>query len=280
MSPSYVVAPPSVHPDTGRRYAWQLPLQEAPLADFSLVTPSPGASCVLQREHQEPNTSYWGCPTGDTPSYCGQGQRRLAPVVRHQTQKRSSRWPGYSGSQRRWEQPFPASSILTQPLRRLHPAADTGEWLYRDFHAARHNAEEWLSLAQVRAGLPGESGGSRLRARHLEADPARRGRRCSPGSGAGDTAAAGYGRRASCTSTSDSFSFSAAAGTTSTAHRAVHTRLRRSALRHLRPRRARRDRQLEELGAIYVSRNTTRGGAENSAALAPARDRARTTTST
>ena len=44
------------------------------------------------------------------------------------------------------------------PSAALHPAAGSGEWLYRDFHASRHDAAEWLSLAQVRAALAGRTG--------------------------------------------------------------------------------------------------------------------------
>ena len=66
MSPSYVVAPPSVHPETGHQYAWQLPLHEAPLADFSMVSlpssvlrPSPGGR---RTEYVLLRMSYWGHP--------------------------------------------------------------------------------------------------------------------------------------------------------------------------------------------------------------------------
>jgi hypothetical protein len=42
------------------------------------------------------------------------------------------------------------------PSAALHPTA-TGEWLYHDFHASRHGAPEWLSLAQVRAAVAGRT---------------------------------------------------------------------------------------------------------------------------
>jgi hypothetical protein len=42
------------------------------------------------------------------------------------------------------------------PSAALHLSA-TGEWLYHDFHASRHAAPEWLSLAQVRAAVAGRT---------------------------------------------------------------------------------------------------------------------------
>jgi Bifunctional DNA primase/polymerase, N-terminal len=157
-SPGYVVAPPSIHPDTGRPYAWPLPLQEAPLADFSLVR--------LPEEHPaSANTSRRNQirPTGDvllgTPRTTGD-KDKAGWLRSFDTDPDAVIAMGrVLGITAPLGTAFPC--VLhpdRSPSAALHPSAETGEWLYRDFHAARHNAGEWLSLAQVRATLAGRVG--------------------------------------------------------------------------------------------------------------------------
>ena len=156
-SPSYVVAPPSVHPETGRGYAWQLPLDEESLADFSLV--------VLPRNDLLPSTTTKKQirPTEDvllgTPLPTGD-RDKVGWLRSFDTDPDAviamARVLGITA-------PLgTAFACVLHPDRNpsaaLHPAAGSGEWLYRDFHASRHDAAEWLSLAQVRAALAGRTG--------------------------------------------------------------------------------------------------------------------------
>jgi hypothetical protein len=157
-SPSYVVAPPSVHPDTGRPYAWQLPLQEAPLADFSLLT--------LPPEHPV-------SPNGNTKTQIGPTGDVLLGSPRPTGDRDKGGWlrsfdcdaGAVSAMARAMGITAPLGTAFPcvlhpdcHPSAALDPSAQTGEWLYHDFHAARYDASEWLSLAQVRAALAGRLG--------------------------------------------------------------------------------------------------------------------------
>ena len=155
-SPSYVVAPPSVHPDTSRRYAWQLPLQNAPLADFSSLTLPPerpaSANGSTKNQIRPTEDVLLGTPrpTADRGGWLRSFDTNPGAVIA------MARELGITAP---LATPFPC--VLHpdgNPSAALHPTADTGEWLYHDFHAARHNAKEWLSLAQVRAALAGRVG--------------------------------------------------------------------------------------------------------------------------
>ena len=155
-SPSYVVAPPSVHPGTGRPYAWQLPLQELRLADFSLLTLPPehpaSANGNNQNRIRPTGDVLLGIPrpTGDKDGWLRSFDADPRAVIA------MARALGITAQ---LATPFPC--VLHpdgNPSAALHPTVDTGEWLYHDFHAARHAAKEWLSLAQVRASLSGRIG--------------------------------------------------------------------------------------------------------------------------
>jgi Bifunctional DNA primase/polymerase, N-terminal len=155
--PSYVVAPPSIHPATGRPYAWQLPLEEAPLADFSLVRlpQQPPASASAKKR---PNTSYWGCPTGDTPSYWGQGQGQLAPFVRHRPRPRRRDGPR-AGDHRATGNRLPVRPpSRRQPLRSPPPNGQYRGVALPRLPRGAPWCPQWLSLAQVRATLAGRVG--------------------------------------------------------------------------------------------------------------------------
>jgi hypothetical protein len=49
------------------------------------------------------------------------------------------------------------------PSAALSEVAETGHWLYHDFHATKHGAEEWLTLAMVRAAQAGRLNGGKGR---------------------------------------------------------------------------------------------------------------------
>jgi hypothetical protein len=160
QSPAYVVAPPSLHPDTGKRYGWMLPLHELPLADYAgVLLPSDG-----WRDRQENGNANTGIrPTGDvllgTPRPTGVGDKLGWLRSFDADPGAVSAMARVLGITAPLGTAFPC--VLhpdCNPSAALYPTADTGEWLYHDFHAARHNAGEWLSLAQVRAALAGRVG--------------------------------------------------------------------------------------------------------------------------
>jgi hypothetical protein len=157
-TPTYVVAPPSSHPETGRIYMWQLPLEEVPLADFARVVLPEDRSASGKNKGEKTEI----CPTGDV----------LLGTPRTTGDKRKDGWlRAYDrdpAAVRMMAQALGISAPLgtafpcvihreRNPSAALHPASETGEWLYHDFHAGRHGSPEWLSLAAVRAAIAGRT---------------------------------------------------------------------------------------------------------------------------
>jgi hypothetical protein len=158
-TPIQVVAPPSVHPDSGRRYAWQLPLNEVPIADFESVDLGVALATA--------NSS--NAPTPAAPDL----RTTRAVLLRPSTTTESGEewWHGYA----RDADVAKASALVlgttTPPGQPFHcvlhdernasaslvRAVKTGEWLYHDFHAGRHQSPEWLTLPQVLALKAGRS---------------------------------------------------------------------------------------------------------------------------
>jgi hypothetical protein len=156
-SPAYVVAPPSIHPESGRPYAWQLPLQESPLADFSGVKLPESCSLTEDPKNQIAPTKAVLLGTAGTTADKPYGEWLRSFDRDPATVTQMALALGISaplGS---------AFSCAIHPERNasaaLHRAEETGEWLYHDFHARRHNGAEWLSLAQVRAAMAGRTAG-------------------------------------------------------------------------------------------------------------------------
>ncbi len=149
--PQYVVAPPSVHPDTGSRYQWQVPLDQEPLADFSrVVIPEP---VVKSGRSYTPNAQIR--PTKD-----------VLLGTRTTRDKRPDDWlKAFDGDTAAVEAMARALGIdapLGQPFCCvIHPekhasaslkrAEETGHWLYHDFHGPARGDHKWLTLPQVRA---------------------------------------------------------------------------------------------------------------------------------
>jgi hypothetical protein len=158
-SPAYVVAPPSVHPDTGERYGWMLPLDEHPLADYAGVL-LPATRSVGAQNGEDKNQIR---PTGDvllgSPRTTGDRGRNLWLRAYDRDPVAVQRMAQALGISAPVGTSFPCV-IHTErnPSAALHLSSETGEWLYHDFHASRHGAREWLSLAQVRAAIAGRTG--------------------------------------------------------------------------------------------------------------------------
>ena len=152
VAPRYVVAPPSVHPDTGRTYRWEVPLADHPLADFEHV--------VLAQEDADLSPKHNISPTRDP---------LLGPPPTRD--KKADRWlQGFDADRQSVEAMARVLGIpaqLGRPFRCVihterNPSASlyelpSGVWLYHDFHANRHAAKEWLTLAQVRAVQAGRT---------------------------------------------------------------------------------------------------------------------------
>ena len=109
-APKHVVAPPSVHPKTGMRYQWQLPLDEAPLADFSgVVIPERSANSARSFNNNPiRSTRDVLLGTSTTRDKCGDGWlERFDGDL-----SRSRRWCVHSGSR-----PGSASPSVCHPPR-------------------------------------------------------------------------------------------------------------------------------------------------------------------
>jgi hypothetical protein len=155
----YVTAPPSLHPDTGRAYGWQLPLAELPLADFTGVDLPERVLETRSRNLNNNNKQIrptkavlLGPPTtGDTVSEGWLQSLDADPSV-------VEAMAAVLGIDAPLGHPF---RCVIHPDRNasaaLRPADGTGHWLYHDFHAARHGAAPWLTLAHVRAARAGRT---------------------------------------------------------------------------------------------------------------------------
>ena len=155
-APVQIVAPPSRHPTTGRRYGWQLPIGDVPFADFDAV--DLGELAASAASSTPPHLP----PTNTNPL-----RTTKAVLLRPGTTTDTGEpwWHSYARS----DEVAAASARalgITVPLRcpfpclihqegeasaSLHPAVETGHWLYHDFHAGKHGAPDWLTLPQVRA---------------------------------------------------------------------------------------------------------------------------------
>lgn len=153
QAPYYVVASPSLH-DSGLRYTWQRPLDVVPPADFADVrlpahAKSARTNASTHKTHIRPTKAFLlgHSPTGD------QGKDRWLRSFDRDLEAVGAMAKAL-GIEAPLGKPFRcilheeknASAVLTQ-------AAESGEWLYRDFHAPARGGAEWLSLAQVRAQL-------------------------------------------------------------------------------------------------------------------------------
>jgi Bifunctional DNA primase/polymerase, N-terminal len=160
-TPLYVVAPPSRHPDTNTSYRWQLPLDQVPIADF--------ADVELPTETRSPHPRQ---TAHASPERNNQIRPTKAVLLRPCTTT--------DGRNRRWLASFDADPNavtamaralgITAPLgspfpcilhpeqhasAALHLSAETGHWLYHDFHSGSRGAPEWMTLAQLRARKAG-----------------------------------------------------------------------------------------------------------------------------
>lgn len=158
--PLQVVAPPSRHPDTGRRYGWQLPIGEVPFADFDAVqipglglkaSPDPSSLTPIRPSSLSTTKAVLLRPgtTADTGEKWWQAYLRDEAVVRAIARSLGVDAPlGH---------PFPCPLHPERNASACLYRAREGEWLFRDFHASKHGAPEWLTLSQLRAAIAGRS---------------------------------------------------------------------------------------------------------------------------
>ena len=154
--PRYVVAPPSLHPVLPTRYAWHRGLDELDLADFGqVVLPERAPKSTRSRTNSN-------------------GKKKIRPtkaVLLGQCPTRDQAGEGWLRSFDRdtdavevMARALGIESPLGKPFRCiLHEernasaclveVAESGEWLYHDFHGPARGGLEWMSLAQVRAQL-------------------------------------------------------------------------------------------------------------------------------
>jgi hypothetical protein len=150
-APRYVVATPSRHA-SGARYRWEHSLDELPLADFADVRlPERTSENKRTKNNIRPTKAVllWQCPTRDRGK---DGWVRSFDRDPHAVEAMAKAL--------RIEAPLgkPFRCILHEEKNAsavLAEAAESGEWLYRDFHGPARGGPEWLSLAQVRAQLSG-----------------------------------------------------------------------------------------------------------------------------
>jgi hypothetical protein len=154
-APFYVVAPPSVHA-SGLRYWWQRGLGDVPLADFADVH-LPGRA--KNARSQQTTTTDPIRPTkavllGQCPTRDQAGEGWLRSFDRDSSAVEAM--ARALGIKEPLGKPFPC--ILHEERNAsacLVEAAESGEWLYHDFHGPARGGLEWMSLTQVRAQQSG-----------------------------------------------------------------------------------------------------------------------------